>query len=412
MNILWSSSELPNSPLKVIVDGKTNTTSSTNAQGEFSVFANDLTEWQHTLQVIIYDASEKVLAQSEEINFSISNLGNELYKSIEVDPGTSVKENEIITITINTAPEVTTAELVLMGNSYFMEKTTSGVFEKKLKFNQANSRIQVDVKLTANGNSKLYSNIEWLVITAWSGPVNTGISEPSDTESTTDSSIRIKSIKSIYQSDTKKYLVSWEVEWNPARYLILISSDKDTLQSAPELIQTTTDKQILINPPRDTAYYLQVIGADTNSNPVGEASEIVSLKAPDEYKSAAPTCVVDAIRLDSVTIAGKHYLIRERQAGVDRYMVYRGDTPGLSLQQMAKLGETTENKFEFAFNDNTSTPEYKYFAVQGICSDGQTTNVSSTTKVQVWPLNIAIYVSLLMGFVYISYILIHNKQEA
>lgn len=163
----------------------------------------------------------------------------------------------------------------------------------------------------------------------------------------------------------------------------MISSDKDTLQSAPELIQTTTDKQILINPPRDTAYYLQVIGADTNSNPVGEASEIVSLKAPDEYKSAAPTCVVDAIRLDSVTIAGKHYLIRERQAGVDRYMVYRGDTPGLSLQQMAKLGETTENKFEFAFNDNTSTPEYKYFAVQGICSDGQTTNVSSTTKVQV-----------------------------
>lgn len=100
------------------------------------------------------------MAQSEEINFSISNLGNELYKSIEVDPGTSVKENEIITITINTAPEVTTAELVLMGNSYFMEKTTSGVFEKKLKFNQANSRIQVDVKLTANGNSKLYSNIE------------------------------------------------------------------------------------------------------------------------------------------------------------------------------------------------------------------------------------------------------------
>gem|GEM_PF-6721859 len=77
-----------------------------------------------------------------------------------MDPGTTVSENDKITVTLTTAPEVTTAELTLLGNSYFMEKTTSGIFEKKFKFNQANSRIQIDAKLTANGNSKTYTNIE------------------------------------------------------------------------------------------------------------------------------------------------------------------------------------------------------------------------------------------------------------
>gem|GEM_PF-1270323 len=197
------------------------------------------------------------------------------------------------------------------------------------------------------------------------------------------SNIKITSIKSIYQPDTKKYLVSWTTEGEPARYLVLISSNKDTIQSAPELIQTTTDKQILINPPRDTTYYLQVIAADANSNPVGEASEIVSLKAPDEYQGSAPTCIVDAIKLDSVVIAGRHYLIWNKQNGVERYIVYRSDTLGNDVSQMTKLGETSENRFEFSFNGNAKAPEYKYFAVQGMCSDGQSTNVASSTKVQV-----------------------------
>lgn len=418
VNILWSSTELPNSPLKVLVDGKVNTSSSTNAQWEFSVFANDLSEWQHTVQVVIYDSSDKVLAQSDEITFSVSNLSNELYKSIKVDPGTTVSENDKITVTLTTAPEVTTAELTLLGNSYFMEKTTSGIFEKKFKFNQANSRIQIDAKLTANGNSKTYTNIEWIVVLASSGPVNTwAASTVEDTSaSVTDntppvSNIKITSIKSIYQPDTKKYLVSWTTEGEPARYLVLISSNKDTIQSAPELIQTTTDKQILINPPRDTTYYLQVIAADANSNPVGEASEIVSLKAPDEYQGSAPTCIVDAIKLDSVVIAGRHYLIWNKQNGVERYIVYRSDTLGNDVSQMTKLGETSENRFEFSFNGNAKAPEYKYFAVQGMCSDGQSTNVASSTKVQVWPLNVAIYLALMMWFTYISYLIITNKQD-
>ncbi|MFA7284222.1 MAG: hypothetical protein WC004_00160 [Candidatus Absconditabacterales bacterium] len=418
VNILGSSTELPNSPLKVLVDGKVNTSSSTNAQGEFSVFANDLSEGQHTVQVVIYDSSDKVLAQSDEITFSVSNLSNELYKSIKVDPGTTVSENDKITVTLTTAPEVTTAELTLLGNSYFMEKTTSGIFEKKFKFNQANSRIQIDAKLTANGNSKTYTNIEGIVVLASSGPVNTGAaSTVEDTSaSVTDntppvSNIKITSIKSIYQPDTKKYLVSWTTEGEPARYLVLISSNKDTIQSAPELIQTTTDKQILINPPRDTTYYLQVIAADANSNPVGEASEIVSLKAPDEYQGSAPTCIVDAIKLDSVVIAGRHYLIWNKQNGVERYIVYRSDTLGNDVSQMTKLGETSENRFEFSFNGNAKAPEYKYFAVQGMCSDGQSTNVASSTKVQVGPLNVAIYLALMMGFTYISYLIITNKQD-
>jgi hypothetical protein len=46
-----------------------------------------------------------------------------------------------------------------------MEKVKSGIFEKKLKFNTANDAVQVDAKLTADGNVKTYTNIETLKIT-------------------------------------------------------------------------------------------------------------------------------------------------------------------------------------------------------------------------------------------------------
>jgi hypothetical protein len=72
-----------------------------------------------------------------------------------------------------------------------------------------------------------------------------------------------------------------------------------------------------------------------------------------------------------MVIAGKHYLVWNKVAGVDRYMIYRRNTIDEANNGMSptKLGETVDNKFEFGFDDSATQPSYKYFAVQGICSD-------------------------------------------
>lgn len=420
VNIIWSIGELPNSPLQVLIDGKVNASSSTNAQGEFSIFANDLSKGDHTLLVQVTNSAWTVLAKSDEITFSVSDLANELYKSISVDPGTTAKEWEIITITMNTAPQVSTVELLILGNSYYMERVKSSVFEKRLKFNTANPSIQIDAKLSADGNTKTYQNIEKLTIIATDTPTNTGVDSVNENSSWTahsvnqapspQSIVKITSIKSLYDISAKKYMISRTVEWTPARYLILISSNKNTVSDNPELIQTTTEKQILVTPPSSTTYYLQVIGADSQSNPIWEPSDIIMLTAPDEYKPSAPTCVVDAIKLTDSVIAGKHYLVRNKVVWVDRYVVYQSNNASSSINQMTKIGETSENKFEFAYDDQATQPLYKYFAVQWICSDGTTTNVSGSTQVQVGPWNIALYVCMISWFMYVSYSIL-RKQE-
>ncbi|HNG97646.1 MAG TPA: hypothetical protein PLW93_05230, partial [Candidatus Absconditabacterales bacterium] len=292
INIIGMAKDLPNSPLQIIIDGKPNASSSTNTKGEFSVFANELTQGDHTLSVQITNAGGTVVAKSADINFTIGSLENELYKSIKVDPGTTIKEGEKLTLTMETAPEVSTVELMILGNSYYMEKVKSGIFEKKLKFNTANNNVSIDAKLTANGNSKSYTNIETLIIgTGETIHTTSTISEEIDTTTTSTtptSTIKITSIKSIYDLSSKKYMINRTVEGTPARYLVLLSSNKETIKDNPELIQTTTDKNIIITPPSNTTYYLQVFPADETSNPLGEPSDIIMLTAPSEYKSSAP----------------------------------------------------------------------------------------------------------------------------
>lgn len=417
INIIWNMKDLPNSPLQILIDGKVNTSSSTNVNGEFSVFANDISKGDHTLTVQITNAAGTIIAKSDDINFTVGDLANELFKSINVDPSTSFKEADKITVTLTVAPEVSTVELIILGNSYFMEKVKSGIFEKKLKFNTANDAVQVDAKLTADGNVKTYTNIETLKITKWdavestTGTVSTGTNETTTTnQNTNQSNVKITSIKSIYDPVTKKYLINWTVEWTPDRYLVLISSDKSSIQSNPELIQTTTDKQILITPPTNKEYFLQVIGADNQSNPLGEASEILKLLAPDEYKPSAPSCVVDAIKLTDMLIAWKHYLVWNKVAWVDRYTIYQSETPNSDISSMTKMWDTVDNKFEFAFDETATEPAYKYFAVQWTCNNGDLTNIAWSTKVQVGPMNIALYICMIIWFMYGWKVLIRKRD--
>jgi hypothetical protein len=135
------------------------------------------------------------------------------------------------------------------------------------------------------------------------------------------------------------------------------------------------------------------------------------LSAPDEYKPSAPTCVIDAIRLSDVLIWGKHFLVRDKNPWVERYVVYQSSDSSATLDQMRKVWETSENKFEFSFDEDAKEPMYNYFSVQWICSDSQTTNVHGTTKVQVWPRNIALYIAMIFWFCYTGIILVRKVEQ-
>ena len=50
---------------------------------------------------------------------------------------------------------------------------------------------------------------------------------------------------------------------------------------------------------------------------------------------------------------------------------------------MQKVGEASDNKFEYPYDPNASKDTYAYYAVVAMCSDGSALQIDGTQKVKV-----------------------------
>ena len=97
----------------------------------------------------------------------------------------------------------------------------------------------------------------------------------------------------------------------------------------------------------------------------------------------APTCVVRNIKVTTAKIANKYYLTWNGVENATKYIVYRSDRETNVLADMNKVGETTDTRFEYRYDQNADRDLYAFYAVEALCADGATVMIDDAEKVHV-----------------------------
>lgn len=396
VNVVGNSKDFPNSPFKLFVDDKESTPSNTNENGDFSLYTDNLSLGEHTIQIKIFNSSDEIVAESEKINFKIEQSAGPVFKSILIVPSSGAKVDEKIDVTVSTNPETRVVELIIWENSFFMEKSKEGEFIKSLKISKSGD-YDVDLKLSSDNGTKSFTKVDSINIIP---SVNNSI----------DSDFVVKNLRYTYAKDTNRYNLSRQYEGDMKKFIVLIWKQKDNLQQTATIKELVPTNNFTFTPAQHDGYFVQVYGVDSMDNISGVPSDIIYLSAPIEYTNVS-VCKVDSIHVDTTKIWDKYFLIWDKISWVDRYIVYNSDYPTDNINSMVKIGETSQNKFEYYFDEKAPTPTYKYYIVQGICSDGKKIQAPSSEKVQVWPMNLAIYVTCFALFAYTSFRLRRNSDN-
>jgi len=371
INVMWSSTNLPNSPVEIYVNSIPAGNGYTDAQWNFNIYVSGLQDWQNQIQAKISDISDVVLWQSDVIMINYTTLSDWIFNSIEVLPSASLKQWDKATFNVYTAEEVTSVELKFSNWKTFpLDRLSPGVFNKDIVLT-SQWIIDVSLSLIAWGNTKNYDDVSSLTVE----------------ENNIISDVRFHSI----WVDGTSVNVSWNPIGDAPKYKISYGTDRNSLQKTVDVNST----QVLVeNIQPDTVYYFQILPLDEGLHASGEPSEIVEYN-PKEIQSS---CVVKWIILSSEKIWDKYYLIRDDVANVTKYEIYKSDREDMSDKK--KVWEATEARFEYSFNKYAEQDEYAYYKVQAICSDWVAVSLENAKKVKVWPFENTILIIIITLFLY------------
>lgn len=83
--------------------------------------------------------------------------------------------------------------------------------------------------------------------------------------------------------------------------------------------------------------------------------------------------------------------------------MYRSDSPIAAengFAGMQKVGEASDNKFEYPYDPNAQKDTFAYYAVVALCSDGSALQIDGTQKVKVGPVQNMLYMLLISGLLF------------
>ncbi len=373
-NIIWSSPDLPNSPVEIYLNNEPASNWYTDSQWNFSIYIQWLQEWQNQIQAKITDISDVVLWESDVIILNYESLSDGVFNSIEILPSSNIKQWDKVSFNIYTSEGVTSAELELSNNKTFpLDRLSPWVFNKDVVLS-SQGNIDVSISLVANGNSKYYEDVANIFVQ----------------QNDSISNVRFHSV----WVDGTSVNVSWDPIWDAPKYRISYGTDRNSLQKTVDVNST----QVLVeNIQSNTVYYFQILPLDDWLHASWEPSEIVEYNPKEVYSS----CVVKWIIVTSEKIWDKYYLTRDDVENVTKYEIYKSDREDMS--DMKKVWETTETRFEYNFNKYAESDQYAYYQVEAICSDWSTVTIDEAKEVKVWPIENTLLVIIIALFFYSIY---------
>lgn len=380
INVVGNSS-LRNSPLEIYINGIKVKTDITSANGDFNVYVTDLEAGANTLQVKIVDIDGNEVAISSLVTFQYQPTTDAGMESFEILPGTTVKQWQKVTFAL-TANGVKSVELSLVpqdGSAIQkvpLDNTNGSVWKKEYLMDLAGT-YTINAVMVIDGASKTYNNISTLSVI--------------DTKSVQQVKYFVDNVDKTTLQLSWTYLGSY-AQWETPYFLVKYWLSESSLATATGEVVTWasyTGKNFDLT----QAYYVQVSPVDAQGNLIGEASDIVLI---EPGQGSAPVCKVEGINILTKKIADKYYLTWDKIDGADRYVIYRSDVPVENgVVGMQKVGETSDNKFEYPFDPTAETDTYAYYAVVAICSDGNALQLDGTHKVKVGPVQNMLFMLLI-----------------
>ncbi len=377
INIMASAQWLPNAPYQIYINNIATTVWTTTANGDISAYINNTKEWDNTLQIKILNANNEIIGESAIISFGYEPIKDGVFKEISITPAGQIQQWQTVTFTLKTSESVTSTQIKISdGKSLPMDKSSPWVFSKEI-FMDTKWTLTIDVDLIVLGQTKSYTGVATINIVE---------------------GIAIGKVRMYADSiDKTKLNVTREPIGTINQYRINYGTGETNLDRSAT-IQT---KEIVIeNLTVGETYYFQIIPLDASGIPVGTASEIIEAKIGENLQ-----CVVVGIKVSTGQIGEKYYLMRSGVENVEKYIIYRSDSEYAESSQMQKIGETTGTMFEYPFNPNPSSHQYKYayYLIEAACKDGTNLKIDNTKKLVVWPTENIMLIILISLFGYTMY---------
>lgn len=380
INIVGNSS-LRNSPLEIYINGIKVKSDITSANGDFNVYVTDLQAGENTLQVKIVDIDGNEVAISSLVTFKYQPSTDAGMESFEILPWDTVKQWQKVTFAL-TANGVKSVELNLVPQDGSatqkipLDNTNGSVWKKEYLMDLAGT-YTVNATMVIDGASKTYNNIGTLSVV--------------DTKSVQQVKYFVDNVDKTTLQLSWTYLGSYAA-WETPYFLVKYWLTEADLATTTWVVVTGAS-YTWSNLDLTNAYYVQVSPVDAQGNLIGEPSDIVLI---EPGKGSAPVCKVEGITIITKKIADKYYLTWDKIEGADRYVIYRSDVPVENgVVGMQKVGETSDNKFEYPFDPTAETDMYAYYAVVAICSDGNALQLDGTHKVKVGPVQNMLFMILI-----------------
>lgn len=385
LEVIWWSSDLPNSPFEIYLNNQLVSQWITSSVWWFTAYATWLIQWSNSLQAKILDLNNVILGESDLISFTYLPFTDWTFNSVQVIPGNTIKAGTKVTFRIATSDIVTSATIKLSnGRSAPMDLLSAGVFSKEIMID-TEGKIDVWLDLLVAWEKKEYTNITKLIVE----------------KGTSIGKVRVFG-DSVYKN---KLTLTWEVEWTePAKYNVTFGTEENNLNESA----VVSKKEIILE---DLTiwqdYFFRIVPLDINWEVLWAASDIVKATVGDTSESL---CTVQWITVDETKIWDRYYLTRSAVQNIEKYIIYRSERATSDISKMQKVTETTETRFEYPFNKSAKQEKYAYYAVQAICKDGKALVIQDVKKIQTWPVENFLLFVFIAIFLYSGYRLSYMQK--
>lgn len=380
IEIIAQVTELPNSNIIIYLDDNKIDTTISDQNWGITHTIGWLSQWNHTLKLESTDIDWNIMWSSDRIAFTYTPLSSNLFRNITVEPEDSLREWDIVDVTVYTDETVESVKLKLSdrADGITTEKKSDGVFFQRVFMSTAWD-VSISLDISAANGSVLTTEENVKTLHVWYMP-------------------EIWNIQTDIDDINREAKISWEViNWPVSSYLIKYWVEDSNFSGEDK---TDVESFKFTEVPYDTEFSVSVTPY-LNDSKHGAASKTIQfiIKKPQTtvtWTSATgttvvlpstwptePKCTVQNIATRQEKIWNNHYLIWDKVENVSKYIVYSSSTE--SGRNRVKVYETTDTSYEYPFDDTAKEEKFAYFWIVWICDDGEELELSWATKVQVWP---------------------------
>ncbi len=373
-----------NSKVQIFLNGTKAGEVQTDETGKFVYEIKKLEQEQNILQAKLFDGTDKVIGQSDNVTFKMS-AGGPVFNTITIKEGKKVPAESVLNLEVGADAGLKEVSVTLGDATQTLKEQGAGKYTGTINAPSGSGSYPISVSLK-NDLGK------------------TTVKEAAETIEVTELPNLFKNVKS--NVEAKKVTFTFELENAPtdlAKFRFQYGTESGTLDKESITLETTKIKNAsgayswYIKDIDPATKYFRIAGLDKDGQPLTSmrASDLIEL---DISLAAASKCMVSNISGLKVTSQGYSTLLTWDVAAdaTSGYNVYKKGTDG----QYTLLENVKTNSYTIHLAKDSV--KFDDFAIKGVCNDGEgeSADFAEVTKVQTGPTQILILLGLsaLIGF--------------